>query len=276
MGKIKIHPLFWIVVAAGVLTGHFYEIVMLFTIVFVHEMGHAGAAHFFHWRIEKIELLPFGGVAQTNEHGNRPLKEEISVVLAGPAQHLILWLAAVILHHLSILDSESYRMFLRHNTTILVFNLLPVLPLDGGRLLRVLCSFSYPYKEAIMKSLLFSTILLAVLCAWCVVYYPSHLNLWAVLAFLGMVHYGEWKQRYYLYMRFLMGRYYHSSKPRLKLLPITVCSEETVGDVLAHFHRGVYHTIIIKSSERKKVLEEKDLLHAYFVDHKAAYPVGEL
>lgn len=276
MGKIKIHPLFWFVVAAGMMTGHFYEILILFTIVFVHEMGHAAAAHFFGWRIEKIELLPFGGVAKTDEHGNRRLAEEVIVILAGPSQHLLLWIVAYFLQQFSIIDNDTYQLFIRHNITILIFNLLPVWPLDGGRLLRVLCSFAYPYKEAILKSLFFSTALLVVLSAWSAVYFPTHLNLWVVLTFIGMAHYGEWKQRYYLYMRFLLGRYYHSNKPRLKLLPITVCSSESVVDVLARFQRGVYHTIIVKNSKRKKVIDEMDLLYAFFVDKKTADSIGEL
>lgn len=124
--KIRIHPLFWLVLGAGVISGRFYEVLMLFIIVFIHEMGHGAAAHFFHWSIEKIELLPFGGVAQTNEYGNRPLVEECIVVLAGPVQHLLLWLIAAILYHYSILTSQEYALFVMHNTTILVFNLLPV------------------------------------------------------------------------------------------------------------------------------------------------------
>lgn len=276
MGKIKIHPLFWLVVAAGIITGHFYEVMMLFTIVFVHEMGHGMAAHFFHWRIEKIELLPFGGVAQTDEHGNRSLFEEVIVILAGPAQHVLLWAVAFLCYHFSIIDAETYHMFIRHNFTILFFNLLPIWPLDGGRLLRVLCSFAYPYKEAIHKSLVASSLLLAAFILWSAVYYPSHLNLWCVISFLAFAHFHEWKQRYYLYMRFLMGRYYDSKKPRLRLEPITVNAEEKLNDVVARFQRGVYHTVIVKNDPRKKVYEEKDLLYAFFVENKIASPVGEL
>lgn len=275
--KVKIHPLFWLVLGAGVVSGHFYEVLMLFTIVFIHEMGHGMAAHFFHWRIEKIELLPFGGVAETNEHGNRPLAEECVMILAGPAQHLLLWFVAALLYHFSVLSPEEYALFVMHNTTILVFNLLPVWPLDGGRLLRVLCSFAYPFKEAINKSLVFSTLLLLLLALWSALYYPLHLNLWCVISFLGFTHYREWKQRYYLYVRFLMGRYYNVLKPPLKLYPITVSAEEKLGDVLARFHRGVYHTVIVNNKDKQKtVYEESKLLYAFFEEKKVTCSVGEL
>ncbi|HET7522407.1 MAG TPA: M50 family metallopeptidase [Bacillales bacterium] len=276
MNKIKIHPIFWLVLGAGVITGHFHEVLMLFTIVFVHEMGHILAALFYRWRIEKIELLPFGGVAQTDEHSNRPLAEECVVILAGPAQHLLLWFAALSLYHASVLDASEYHLFVFHNATILVFNLLPIWPLDGGRLLRVLCSFAYPYKEAIKKSLGFSSVLLFLFAVWSLIYYPSHLNLWCVLLFLGFAHFREWQQRNYLFIRFLMGRYYDTAKPPLKLEPITARAEDRLNDVLARFHRGVYHTVIVKDSIKRTVYEEQDLLHAFFEEKKVGRLIGEL
>lgn len=249
---------------------------MLFVIVFVHEMGHALGARLVRWRILRIELLPFGGVAQTDEHGNRPLMEECIVIFAGPVQHVFLWLAAKVLHEWSFLDVHDYHLFLFHNVTILLFNLLPIWPLDGGRLLRVFCSFAYPYKEAITKSLLFSTVLLVLFSVWAFVYHPSHLNLWTVLLFLAFTHYREWQQRYYLFMRFLMGRYYDTAKPPLKLAPINVRPEERLNDVLARFQRGVYHTVIVRNSRKCKVFEEKDLLHAFFEEEKVGRFIGDL
>src|SRR5690625_4698610 len=87
--KIKINPLFWLVVGIGVITGYFREIFMIFIIVFIHEMGHAVAASYFQWNIKKIELLPFGGVLEVDDE-NPPFREELIVILAGPLQHI--WL----------------------------------------------------------------------------------------------------------------------------------------------------------------------------------------
>lgn len=53
------------------MTGYFREVLMVFLIVFIHELGHAGAAHYFKWRIHKVELLPFGGVAEVEDSGNK-------------------------------------------------------------------------------------------------------------------------------------------------------------------------------------------------------------
>ena len=52
----------------------------------------------FSWRIKRIFLLPFGGTVEVEEHGNRPLKEEFAVILAGPLQHVWLQAAAWLFH----------------------------------------------------------------------------------------------------------------------------------------------------------------------------------
>ncbi|WKB36839.1 M50 family metallopeptidase [Terrilactibacillus sp. S3-3] len=93
--KIKIHPVFWFVMAAGAITGHFWEIAIAFFIVLVHECGHGFAAYKFGWHIEQIQLLPFGGVAKVEHASDRPMREEWLVILAGPLQHL--WLPLVFL-----------------------------------------------------------------------------------------------------------------------------------------------------------------------------------
>lgn len=88
--KIRVHPTLWFVIGIAILTAHFVEMMMLLLIVFIHEMGHAVCAQHFKWRIKSIQLLPFGGAVETEEYGNKSLKEDLAVVLAGPLQHV--WL----------------------------------------------------------------------------------------------------------------------------------------------------------------------------------------
>ncbi|HET7628321.1 MAG TPA: site-2 protease family protein [Bacillales bacterium] len=276
MSKLKIHPFFWLVLASGVFTGHFYEVLMVFSIVFVHEMGHVGAAVFFRWKIEQVELLPFGGVAKTDEHGNRPLFEETIVILAGPAQHLLLSGLAYFFYRTSFFDTGDFRTFMLYNLTLLFFNLLPVLPLDGGRLLRVVCYACFPYRTAIDHSLLISSALLTGLFIWSFYFYPTHLNLWVVLVFLAFSHYREWKQRRFIYMRFLLARYYDKTSRSLRLQPIVVGKDTRISDVLEKFRRGVTHQVIVRHCEARHVYEETDLLYAFFVEKKVVDPIGEL
>lgn len=92
---VRIHPLFWLIVCSAVWTGYFIEIITLFVLVLIHELGHAAAAGAFGWRVDSIELLPFGGVVKTDEWGTVPSREEMTVALAGPFQHILMILISL-------------------------------------------------------------------------------------------------------------------------------------------------------------------------------------
>lgn len=83
----RVHPLFSIVIFLSVLTGYFLEVVTLFAIVLLHELGHLAAAKNLGWRIQEVRLLPFGGAAVVEELGTVPAWEEIVVAAAGPLQN---------------------------------------------------------------------------------------------------------------------------------------------------------------------------------------------
>lgn len=126
----------------------FKEIIMLFFIVLVHELGHSYMAYRFRWRIKRITLLPFGGMAETEEYGNRPVREEFLVTINGPIQHLWLIGASFLLLKTPYWTQGDHEIFLFHNMAILLFNLLPILPLDGGRLMFSAYSYFFPFHKA--------------------------------------------------------------------------------------------------------------------------------
>jgi len=122
--KTKIHPLFWVILGIGGATGLFKEIMMLFVIVLIHELGHAFMANRFGWRISRILLLPFGGMAEMEEYGNRPVKEEILVTICGPLQHIWMMVASYLLLSTPLWSEADHQTFIFHNVTILLFNFL--------------------------------------------------------------------------------------------------------------------------------------------------------
>lgn len=275
--KVSIHPLFWLVVGIGILTGRFLEVFMLFAIVFIHEMGHALAAHFFRWRIKKIELLPFGGVAEMDEHGNRPLKEELIVIISGPIQHLWLIAASYLLLSIGWIDENTYELFLKHNLMIFTFNLLPIWPLDGGKLLFLATSYKFPFALAHRYALNISMIIACLLALMTVIVFPFHLNLWIVLLFVAFAHYTEWKQRKFTHIRFLLERYYGKSHDIKNIKPITVLESDQIFEVFSKFCRGCKHQIIMKLNDRDQItFDENELLHAYFTEKRTNGTMAEI
>ena len=275
--KIQIHPLLWMVIALAVATAHFIELMMMLLIIFVHEMGHGAAASFFSWRIKKIALLPFGGVAEMDEHGNRPLKEELVVVLAGPIQHVWMLAIAYILFLVGIFPEKWYSLFIQYNLMVLLFNLLPIWPLDGGKLIFIILSRNSSFQEAHLRTLYLSIGSLIIFTVILLFIAPLTLNVWVIIAFLAFsIHY-EWKQRKFIFMRFLMERHYGKQADFRLLKPINVAENEMVGQVLEKFQRGCKHPIVVKTLNGKEtVIDENELLHAFFTEKVMSAKIGDL
>lgn len=273
---IYIHPLLWLVMTFAILTGHFIELSLFLFIILVHEMGHVIAAYYFSWRIKRISLLPFGGVVEVDEHGNRPLKEETIVTVAGPAQHLIMLAAAYILNQISVFTGPLYYSFVEFNLMVLVFNLLPIWPLDGGKLLYIWRSQKDAFPVAQKRTIIISACFILLFLMIILMVQPFNLNLWIINSFLIFSLYYEWRQRRYIFVRFLLERYYGKKMEFKTLKPIHVKEDVPVLEVLEQFQRGCKHLIVVEKEHESEQLDENEILHAYFAEKKLSAKVGEL
>ncbi len=114
---------------------------LFFGSVFVHELSHTLVALRRGLRVRRIRLFIFGGVSEIEDEASSP-SDELYVTLAGPVASMALGLAFLLLAWpLSISGGVPTRLALIlgvANVSIALFNLLPGLPLDGGRMLRAL------------------------------------------------------------------------------------------------------------------------------------------
>jgi stage IV sporulation protein FB len=271
--KIKVNPAFWIVIFGAVFTGHFREIIIWFFVVLIHEMGHFAGAHLFKWRISRIDLLPFGGAAVVEEHGTRPFHEEIWVAVLGPLQHVWMTGLAAMLNSLEVISPADFSWFLFLNLTLFIFNLLPIWPLDGGKIAFALFTRWVPFKLAQRQFLLWSGSFMLAGGAWQLYMQPKHLNLWVICVFLAAAHILEWRRRHYVFMRFLLSKM--QQQPSYRTRTLIVSPAMSLSKVTHHFIKGFSHTIVVKD-QKPLTLNEKDLLEAYFNKHSPECAIGHV
>ncbi len=212
-----------------------------------------------------------------DEHGNRPLKEEAIVVLSGPVQHVWMMAAAYGLFSFNVLPEDYYQLFLQYNLMILVFNLFPVWPLDGGKLVFLMLSFHHSFANAHRLTLVISLVGLAVFSMIIVLTAPANLNVWVVIGYLLFSIHSEWKQRRFIFMRFLLERYYGKKSNPDELVPIRANEQDLLIHVLEKFQRGCKHPIVVEAEGQKKgTLDENELLHAYFTEKRLSDKISDL
>lgn len=120
----------------GVLEGVKFFLILM-TSVLMHELGHVLVAKKRGYKTSKINLNFFGGAAFIDFKNLKP-KDEIPIALAGPAVSLLIAAAAYIpsLIFSSMHLSSTWILIIAANLAIGIFNLLPIFPMDGGRVLR--------------------------------------------------------------------------------------------------------------------------------------------
>ena len=106
--------------------------------ILLHEGAHAAMAAASGHPPEEVELTPLGAVMRMDEEDALPGGWRLVIILAGPAMTLTLCAAVLLLTKAGLLSLPAGRMMFRCNLALLLLNLLPVMPLDGGRLTALL------------------------------------------------------------------------------------------------------------------------------------------
>jgi Zn-dependent protease len=166
--EVKMHGTFLFLLAfvaiSGLMKGGMFQAllsvalaVIIFSVVVMHEFGHILAARRYGVRTKDVILSPLGGVARLQGMPKNP-NAEIAIAAAGPAVNLVLAGLGFLLLQTSMMAHPGTmavafvaaltNWFVTINLVLLCFNLIPAIPMDGGRILRAFLSKKQGHLKA--------------------------------------------------------------------------------------------------------------------------------
>ena len=150
---IKIHWLTYIYLIASIVTGQFYLYSLCLCIMLIHEFSHTIMAYLLGFDIKGITLLPFGAYLTLKNLFRHSIIEEICVALAGPGIHLFIHILINM-----IFEGELRNYLSAFNSFVFYFNLIPVYPMDGYRIVSLILQSIIDLKKSLYFSLKISVL----------------------------------------------------------------------------------------------------------------------
>ena len=246
--KIEFHYTYIIMALGLVLTGHFINLIVFTSLIIIHELGHYITSIIFKYKVDKIIIYPCGGVTKLNTIINTNITKDLLVAVSGIIFQTLYFIIIFFLYKNNIIREYTYNLFLLYHKSMLIFNLLPILPLDGGKILNLILSkiisFNLSNKLTIYISLITIIIFLQSNT------YQKNYSLLLTIGVLLQNIYKFYTNINYIYNRFLLERYlYNFTYKRTKLIKDK---------------NKMYKNRIHLFKKDKKIISEKEYLSNFF------------
>ena len=266
--RLRLHPLLpllWLIAGISGVS----RVLSALCALLLHECGHLAAARLCGVSLSEVEITPLGGVMTVENQESLSGGRQFLLACLGPVFSLGGCLLAPALFSSGAAPFSFCAAFAKANLLLLLFNLLPVLPLDGGHMLQAVLRRFFP-KSTITRILIFSGEALGILLCAVSLYFAFRGELILSPAFCGL---------YLIYVsavdgRRCMARYVTALIARRQKLenravvPVeTVAAGENtpVGTLLCRLSPGKYHMILVLAPDgvtRRGMIEEKELCEA--------------
>ena len=149
--RLKFTPSFYAMTLLAIMLGYLNEYVIFALTIIIHECGHLTMAFFYKWELEELRFFAFGGVMEFKGELNKSNKEDLVVSSGGILFNVITLFILLLLRN----NTSSYLHLYLYNYAIwaqlfvIIFNLIPLPPLDGSRLVSAILCYFWPYKTVL-------------------------------------------------------------------------------------------------------------------------------
>lgn len=278
---VNLNPWFLGLLGLYFIAGLLDRALVAFGLVLCHELAHVAAARALGHPAFEVELLPFGGVARMGSEVFLDPGREIRIALAGPGVNLVLFALGMGLYAHGWWEGPLHSFYLQTNLLLLAFNLLPALPLDGGRVVRAWLATRRGYLRATLwlaRSGQGFALLTVAGGGLGFVYGQNGLDIMITGLFLAYAATRERTLAPYLQVRHLAAKTREVLAGRvLRATPLAALDSVPLGQLAAHLRPGTFSLIWVLSPdlELRGIVSEGRVVEALF--HRGGQTkVGEL
>ena len=252
-----------------------------FAVVFCHELAHAAIARRLAVPVMEVELLPFGGVTRMGGEMVLAPAQESYIAVAGPASNLVMATLGLALKNYGFWSDDLSPFFLQCNLLIAAFNLLPALPLDGGRVYRAYLATKIGIRDATYRAAGLGQIwavFIILFGSFGLIFSYAGLDILFTGLFLFFAATREKGMAPYLFVRHLAQKKGDLIKARvLPARPLVVMENVPLGEVVRPFLPQKYHLVLVLDNQWrcKGVVTEAQIIDG-LLTYGFDLPVGKL
>lgn len=202
LNKLKINNYTLILLLLSLITGLFKEVIVIFSLIIIHELGHFIFMNIYKFNIDKIEIYPFGGVTYLDDVIDKPLYQELIVTLMGPIFQELLYLLIIFLYKNNYITTYIFDLFKNYNYSILLFNLLPILPLDGSKLINIVLNKIVNFRLSYISNIIVSIFTLTIF----IFLYKYDSSYYLIMTFLVFQIIYSIKNKNIIYNKFILEK----------------------------------------------------------------------
>ncbi len=268
--RVRVHWLFVALLVAGTFAGYQMEVLVLLGSLAAHELAHLIVAWVLGVHVEELLLTPLGGMALLDSSLEADPQAEASVAMAGPFQSFFLAGFALFLSGSELWDQRLLRFCFELNTNLAFFNLVPALPLDGGRALRGLLAQRWGYRT-VTRWMVWSGRLCGLIMSGAAVLVLWKTGQFFATPLIGGIFVGLTAGRemdgvtYRSYRQFLQKRERLAARRVLPTGQMVAVEGTRLSEVLEHLAARRYHLVLVVDRNLRPLgtLHEAELMDAF-------------
>ncbi len=160
--NIKVSNYTYIFLLISFLSGYFEYVFLFLFVIIIHECGHVIFSKLVSFKFKEVIIYPFGGLTIYDEELNTRIYKEFITLIGGLIFQILLYYLIIRLYNNNLVTFHTFNIITKIHYTLLSFNFLPILPLDGGRLINLIFNYIFSYKLSIIFSIVISIIFIII------------------------------------------------------------------------------------------------------------------